>query len=101
MKLEEVRKKSVRLDCLHDELVEIETVEKNLDSVLSEIEKKSRQRFFGLRFGSGMESFSFALNGSTRYINLINNIVALTKMELETRRKSIAEELDRDFGGAE
>lgn len=100
MELDQLRKKSVRLERLYAELAEIERVEKWLNEVHENIDKE-RQNFFGLQFGSGMTPFSFALNGTTRYVTLVNNIVALTKMELETRKKSIAEELDRDFGGAE
>lgn len=100
MELDQLRKKSVRLERLYAELAEIERVEEWLNDVHENIDKE-RQNFFGLQFGSGMAPFSFALNGSTRYVTLVNNIVALTKMELETRKKSIAEELDRDFGGAE
>lgn len=100
MELDQLRKKSVRLERLYAELTEIERVEKWLNDVHENIEKE-RQNFFGLKFGSGMDPFSFALNGSTRYVTLVNNIVALTKMELETRKKSISEELDRDFGGVE
>lgn len=100
MDLEKLRIKSVRLERLHAELSEIERVEKKLSNVNENLDK-DHQSFFGFKFGSGMDPFSFALNGSTRYVTLVNNIVALTKMELETRKKSIAEELDRDFGGAE
>lgn len=99
MDLEKLRNKSVQLERLHAELVEIKRVEKELDFVTANIEKNGGQQFFGLKFGTGMSSLSFALNGPTRYVTLVNNIVALTKMELETRKKSIAEELEREFGG--
>lgn len=98
MDLEKLRNKSAKLERLHAELTEIERVEEWLNDVHENIDKE-RQNFFGLQFGSGMTPFSFALNGTTRYVTLVNNIVALTKMELETRKKVIAEELERDFGG--
>lgn len=100
MELDQLRKKSVRLERLYAELAEIERVEEWLNYVHKHIDEE-HQEPFGLFFGSGAYSFSFALNGSTRYVTLVNNIIALTRMELETRKKSIAEELDRDFGGAE
>ncbi|EOH94794.1 hypothetical protein [Enterococcus pallens] len=99
--LKNLQKKSTRLERLCAELTDIQKAEKEFEYALENIDTDNPCYFFGFKFGSGICTTSFALNGITKYTDLTRNIIALTKVELDRRKLEIMDELERDFGGIE
>lgn len=102
LNIEKIKKKRNRIMDISDELEHIEKLERELDFMEIDADKEKSMNAFGFFWhhdGINEPKGRFAFNGLHKYTNLTKNIIALTRVELDKRKKEIQEELKNDFGG--